>query len=238
MANYRSLFRAKSVIGMIHLAGENPIERARREIEIYRLESVDGVIVEDYHGTIRDVERTLASLKGFGGIGLKLGVNVLSNPAKSFALAKEYGAQFVQLDGVQFSEEPELARYNELRVRYSEIVVFGGVRFKYQFPTGKSLEQDVADALPLCDAIVTTGEGTGMETPIGKLAAFRNCMPADFPLVVGAGVNAGNAREQYQYADCAIIGSGFKPKKNTRAMVSRELVRSFMSDLRDIRGTS
>ena len=232
MVSYHELFKPKAVIGMIHLAGENSaerIERAVAEMDIYRSESVNGVIIEDYHGTVRDIEETLKHTKPFRETGLRIGINVLRDPLSGFELAREFGAQFVQLDSVQFRSDLEFQQYKELRARHPDVLVFGGVRFKYQPPTGKSLEQDIEDALPLCDAVVTTGEGTGIETPLEKLAAFRKCMLSGAPLVVGAGVNAKNIESQFEYADCAIIGSAFKPNGNTHEMVDRDNVRDIMN---------
>ena len=40
---------------MIHLSGLDPVERALKEIEIYETEGLDGIIVENYHGTIDEI---------------------------------------------------------------------------------------------------------------------------------------------------------------------------------------
>ena len=47
----------KPIIGMIHLAGRDSsekVERALDEIVIYEEEGLDGVIIEDYHGSPDD----------------------------------------------------------------------------------------------------------------------------------------------------------------------------------------
>ena len=145
-----------------------------------------------------------------------------------------YGAGFVQFDTIQasdgsaennhrFNEE----KYLERRDRYPEIVVLGGVRFKYIPLTGRSLEEDIIEGISRCEAIVTTGSGTGIETPTEKLRMFKRIM-GDFPLVVGAGVNDKNVREQLEVAEAAIIGSYFKGG-NTSDRVSRGLVKKFVA---------
>ena len=55
MIEFKNLFgEEKAVIGMIHLAGVDLVEktaRALEEIRIYEEEGLQGVIIEDYHGT-------------------------------------------------------------------------------------------------------------------------------------------------------------------------------------------
>ena len=55
----------KVVIGMIHLAGrdrEERVDRAVKEVMIYKEEGLGGFIVEDYHGDVEDVEAVLEVL--------------------------------------------------------------------------------------------------------------------------------------------------------------------------------
>ena len=56
-----------------------------------------------------------------------------------------------------------------------------------------------------------------------------------FPLISGAGVTAENVREQAQFVDGFIVGSYFKPHGNTELKVDRNLVRSFMDVVRQVR---
>ena len=220
------LFPGKSVIGMIHLAGRDRnevLERALEEVSIYEEGGLHGIIVEDYHGTPKDVENTLKNLRGRHN-KLVVGVNVLSLPYSSFSY-DGYGVKFAQFDSVQ---EPGInpGIYNQMRILYPEMVVLGGIGFKYIKPTGKTLEQDIAEGMSRCEAIVTTGEATGLETPIEKLIEFRRIM-GEFPLIVGSGVNDKNIREQMEICDAAIVGSYFK-NENTLDKVCRERVRRLM----------
>ena len=114
------------------------------------------------------------------------------------------------------------------------MVILGGVRFKYTTSSKNPLEKDLEEGMSRCDAIVTTGEGTGIETPIEKLRIFKNYL-GDFPLIIGAGLNTKNAYEQLQIAGGAIVGSSFKPNKNTRLPVDKYLVRELMDIIREVR---
>ncbi|MCP6719636.1 MAG: hypothetical protein KJI71_05475 [Patescibacteria group bacterium] len=232
---YKLFNQEKTIIGMIHLAGRDQkerIDRAVEEVRIYLEEGVHGFIVEDYHGDLGDVTAVLEIFSRDPTI--PMGVNILRDPYLAFDLADDYGASFVQFDTIQaspgsprnnrrFNEE----KYLERRDRYPEIVVLGGVRFKYIPLTGRSLEEDIIEGISRCEAIVTTGSGTGIETPTEKLRMFKRIM-GDFPLVVGAGVNDKNVREQLEVAEAAIIGSYFKGG-NTSDRVSRGLVKKFVA---------
>jgi uncharacterized protein len=218
----------KPIIGMIHLAGEDrkeKINRALEEILIFEEEGVSGAIIEDYHGLPEDVISVLEEISK-RRTKLVLGVNILRNPYSGFKIASSSGAKFVQFDSAQ-TPDTNLNNYNSLRGRYRDISVFGGVQFKYQPPTGNRLEYDLRDAKSRCEAIVTTGEGTGIETPIKKLKKFRELL-GDFPLIVGAGVNKDNVYEQLKVADGAIIGSFFKDN-DTKKKIIRERVKELMS---------
>ncbi len=223
----------KPIIGMIHLAGENRKDksaRAREELRIYQEEGVDGAIIEDYHGEVQDVYEVLKSTSSWG---IVRGVNVLGNPYKGFELARKFGAKFVQFDSVQ-TRDLNLSLYNALRQASPEICVLGGIGFKYTNPTGNPLEQDLREGMSRCEAIVTTGSGTGIETPLDKLVTYRKLMNG-FPLIVGAGVNLRNVAEQLRVADGAIVGSYFKPNGDTNLPVDRKRVRDFMQTVRAIR---
>jgi predicted TIM-barrel enzyme len=233
---FLSLFKVKKpIIGMIHLSGESEEEiekRAFEELEIYQKEGVDGAIIEDYHGSKHNALSVLkqASRKN---LEIILGLNLLSDPNASIIYASQLGAEFIQFDTI---EEPYVnqADYLEQRTTFPEIAVLAGVAFKYLPPTGNSLDYDINNTIPRCDAIVTTGSGTGQETPLDKLKEFRRLMP-NFPLIVGAGVNATNAFEQFKIVDAAIIGSYFKPNGDTTQKAERARVKEIMDIVKEVR---
>lgn len=239
--NFYNVFQGKKpLIGMLHLAGKDSEEIVGRAVEeaiMFQEEGFDGAIVEDYHGGILDVVSSLQAITQ-EKLKIKIGVNVLHHPYSAFELAKEYPISFIQFDTIQASLGDNLngRRFNELeylrlRDENPTLCVFGGVRFKYVPSTGKSLEEDIADGLRKADAIVTTGEGTGIETPIEKLRNFRRVLGKNHPLIVGAGVNSQNIRKQMEICDGAIIGSYIKDGK-TYDHVIRERVRELVGLVR------
>ncbi len=220
----------KSIFGMIHLYGTSPVERALEEIQIYQEEGLQGVIVENYHGSTDDVITVLRNLKD---VKIEIGINILPNEYElAFELAEQYGS-FIQMDYISGRYEKntylDVDHYMSYRNKYPNVSVLGGVWPKYYRPVeGSDLKEDLTKAKMLCDAIVVTGSGTGMETPIDKIKTFREIV-SDFPLIIGAGVTSDNI-ENLEVADGSIIGSYFK-NGNTTSKVDRELVKLFMNKL-------
>ncbi|MCB2173056.1 hypothetical protein KQH65_09995 [archaeon] len=223
---------------MIHLAGDDPVKRALEEIAVYEEEGVDGVIIENYHGTVEDVTQTLKETSTMKP-NIVIGVNVLPNEFKqAFGLAYKYGAEFIQLDyvaGRYTRGELDFQAYSRVKEKYPNIIVLGGVWPKYYTPLeGSDLERDLWEAKSRAEAVVVTGAGTGVETPLGKVKQFRELI-GGHPLVVGAGLTADNAYERLCISDGAIVGSFFKEGGDTRNPIDREKIRDFMSIVEEAR---
>lgn len=253
----KHVFRTdKPILAMLHLNGFTPDrvhEWAKREIEQFYANGVDAVLVEDYFGTPGDVEWALNYLNTNYSDHV-YGVNLLSNPEKGFALAKQYGAAFLQIDSVcghlrpgfhmKGSDKPNLydktcdgdyaERLAELRAQYP-LFLLGGVRFKYQpVRSGRSVEEDLHIGKDRCNAVVVTGAGTGIDTGTEKIRQFRDAL-GDFPLFVGAGMTAKTCATQLAIADGAIVGSWFKIDGVTEAPVDPERVKAFMEIVQGVR---
>jgi predicted TIM-barrel enzyme len=245
-ADFRAAFGADlPVFAMLHLAGtdrDDRFARAQREIDLLWSNGVDAVIVENYFGDTDDVVRALDHLAA-DRPDVRIGLNVLKDDWRAFELAAAYGAAFVQLDSVAGHLPPQDDTVYAERLQQAReeagCLVFGGVRFKYQpYLSGRSLEEDLALAVDRCDAIVVTGEGTGIETPTAKLAEFRRLVGDDFPLVVGAGVTAENAATQLALADAVIVGSTLKDTRVDTGDVVGEHVAVFVDAVRALRPAS
>ncbi len=238
MLDLVSMFGVKKpIIGMIHLAGKNPQEKTRRaidEIKLYRDNGVNGIIVEDYHGNRQDLFECLNEIKANRKVlgKLALGINTLYNPYSAFVLADTVGGSFVQFDNVN-SPVLDESRYNAARRSFPKIAVLGGVRFKYQPASKRTLQQDISEGMSRCEVIVTTGDGTGLETPLEKLRDFRRVMGEGY-LFSGAGLSYQNAAEQFSVVDGVIVGSYFKrdyleqAEADTHSPVKLERVREIV----------
>lgn len=223
----------KPVMGMVHLNschGATMLELAQREIEIYLSNSIYPLI-ENYFGSDEDCETVLKWISEAHPDAV-YGLNILGDYHKAFELAKQYNAKFIQIDSVcghlspshDAGYEKELA---DVRCQY-DCVLFGGVRFKYQaVRSGRSVEEDLRIGMQRCDAIVCTGEGTGLATPMQKLSDFKEVV-GDFPVIVGAGVTLETAKETAEKSDGAIVGSWFKDGHNASGAVNEQYVKKFM----------
>lgn len=223
---------------MIHLAGEEPVKRALEEIALFEEEGIDGVVIENYHGEVRDVVQTLQELQKRKQ-KIVIGINILPNEFQtSLPLAEQYGADFVQLDhiaGNYSSETLPFGSYKLMKERHQNIIVLGGVWPKYyRLVEGSNLEEDVRKGIQRAEAIVVTGEGTGKETPLHKIEQFRKII-GEHPLIIGAGLTPENAYEQLILSNGAIVGSCFKPNNNTYNAIDRDLVQKFMKVVKDAR---
>jgi uncharacterized protein len=239
--NFNQVFGYKPIIGMIHLAGNDPIKRGLEELEIYNAEGVDAAIIENYHNTNPEcVESMLKALQD-QNFSLKLGINILPNEfEKSLDMAEKYNADFIQLDhvaGRYFDGRIELDfdSYSHFKSKHPDKAVLGGVWPKYYPPAKKSfLEDDLRVGIERAEAIVVTGEGTGKSTPLDKIKLFREII-GKHPLIVGAGMTPENASKQLSIADGAIVGTYFKSYDNTENPVNRERVRTLMDIVKKIR---
>lgn len=239
MTRFQTTFgTANPIIGMIHLAGKSNkkvVERALEELALFESTGVHAAIIENYHGTLNQVEMVLAAAQGkFPKV--VLGVNVLPNDyATAFRLARQYGARFIQLDYIsgRYSNyqlrlpptELNARDYYQYRRMYPEILVLGGVHPKYYKPIrGSKLNKDIRVAKRRADAIVVTGSGTGMQTPMDKITRFRELIGYEFPLVIGAGLTAENARQQLAIGNGAIVGSYFKDGETSKPVIPERIV--------------
>lgn len=207
----------KPILAMLHLGGDTRVDklsRAQQEARDLVAGGVDGIIVENYFGDHDDVRAVLEWLAA-SPQQVAIGVNVLRDFELAFRLASEFPVDFIQLDSVaghlpEADDRTFEARLAELRGA-TDAAVLGGVRFKYQPVLSKRSEaEDLEIAMLRCDAIVVTGEGTGLETSLDKTSRFRSTVGAEFPLVVGAGITDANIRSQLDNADGVIVGSFLK----------------------------
>ena len=240
MTGFRRLFPiGKPVLGMLHLGGETPAERiatALQEALIMDTAGFDGVIVENYFGDIADVEAVLQSLGG-ERLGCRVGINILGNTEKAFALAARYRLDFIQVDSVSGHLPPDQdaaygRRLTELRAG-CDAVLLGGVRFKYMpVSSGRSEAEDLRIGLARCDAIVVTSDATGQPTDMDKVRRFRDALGPDTPLLIGAGLTPENVADRFSVADGGIVGSWLKDNHQDNGRISPKHVEIFLDSTR------
>jgi len=229
------------VFAMLHLKGETPAEKfniARRETQILWESGVDAVIVENYFGSVDDVVAVCRWLKD-DAPDVVFGVNILKDDKRAFEVANEFGARFVQLDSVcghlPVADDGGFGDWLIAQRAASKAFVLGGVRFKYQpYLSGRPLVEDLLIGISRCDAVVVTGEGTGLETPVDKTAEFRAIVGPDFPIVIGAGVTPDGAARDLAKANAVIVGSYLKDTHVDTGNVDKQHTLDFVRAIRSL----
>ncbi|MFZ5677049.1 MAG: BtpA/SgcQ family protein [Pseudomonadota bacterium] len=227
------------VFAMLHLKGDTPAEKfdiARRETQILWKSGVDAVIVENYFGSIDDVLAVCRWLKEEAP-EVVFGVNILKDDKRAFEVANEFGARFIQLDSVAghlpVAEDGAFGDWLNGQRAASQAFVLGGVRFKYQpYLSGRPLTEDLLIGRSRCDAVVVTGEGTGLQTPVDKTAEFRAIVGPEFPIVIGAGVTPASAARDLAQANAVIVGSYLKDTHVDTGNVDKQHTVEFVRAIR------
>jgi predicted TIM-barrel enzyme len=231
----------KPVIGMLHGRGQNDtqiMDIMKRELELYRSGGIDGVVVENYFCTPAQTEMMLEYVAKHHG-EIVYGINLLGNNELNFRLAREYSCAFMQIDSVCGHVPPEkdgeLVEFLSRNRESCGALIIGGIRFKYQpYLSGRSLEEDLKLGAERCDAVAVTGDYTGQETDFTKIQTFRDIL-GDFPLVVAAGVTAGNAERQLAICDACITGSYFKRNHDAKEEMDAGNIAEFMNAVQKVR---
>lgn len=214
---------------MIHVWPGSVDEQLKQAFEdLDRLQGyVDGVIVENYgwgggvgnnaseHAVVKIHEVTKQVVQKSC---VPVGVNLLPNDYEhAIGICALTGAKFVQLDHVtgyfQGTQPVDPVALLKARTIDESVVVLGGIHPKYYQLTDPQVR--IADsaklAMQLCDAIVVTGNATGDPVSHDDLLRVHQAI-GDFPILIGSGLTAENAVDQFKYADGAIVGTAFKRK--------------------------
>ncbi|MFO1175134.1 MAG: BtpA/SgcQ family protein [Paracoccaceae bacterium] len=232
----------KPILGMLHLGGDDPADRIARAVEEARImagEGVDGLVVENYFGDRDDVERVLDRLVALNP-GPRIGINVLRDNDRAFALARRYPVAFIQIDSVcgHLPPDADAAFAEKLAAERAGVtaLLLGGVRFKYQpVLSGRPEAEDVRLGAARCDALVVTSDATGQETDPAKTRRIRAASGGSVPILIGAGMTEANAESQLAIADGAIVGSWLKEGHSDKGRVVPSHVARFMAAVRKAR---
>ena len=235
----------KPILGMLHLGGDDPADRLGRAVEEAKVmagEGIDGLVVENYFGDSDDVERVLERLLRLD-LASRIGINVLRDNARAFALARQYPVAFMQIDSVcghlPVDADAEFAADLALSRASVKAPLLGGVRFKYQpVRSGRTEADDVRLGAARCDALVVTSDATGQETDPAKILRFRAATSGSVPLFVGAGMTEANAADQLAIADGAIVGSWLKEGHSDKERLEPAHVARFMAAVRKARAVA
>ncbi|MDG6928951.1 MAG: BtpA/SgcQ family protein [Nitrososphaerota archaeon] len=252
------------IVGMVHLSPlpgspryggrmDAVVKRALEDARALEEGGVDGLLVENlgdvpYHKdavppeTVASMARVLGELGG--ATGLPLGVNVLRNACTSaLALAHSFGARFIRanvLSEAFVTDQGIIEGCAErlLRARKAlgaeEVQIWADVHVKHAFPLFQRSIQDSARDMvqrSLADALIVTGERTGAPPSFRDLKAAEGLAP----VVVGSGLETGNARSLLAAAGGGIVGTHLKEGSKIGNPVDVERVRAFMEEVKRVR---
>jgi len=206
----------------------------------------DGVIVENFGDTpfFRDSvpAETVASMsvavrEVCGVMGEQpVGVNVLRHDGRSaLGICAATGSRFVRvnvLTGAAITDqgviEGDAARLVRERERIARgVSVFADVHVKHATPMG---QETIAHAARetigrgRADGVIVSGRATGDPPDARILREVREVMDRGV-LIVGSGLDAGNAKELMAIADAAIVGTALKVDGDVAEAVDVERVK-------------
>lgn len=175
---------------------------------------------------------------------IPMGINIHMNGGlQAVAAAAACGADWIRVfnlangyisnSGYVDALGPELLRYRKI-IDAEQVMIFGDFQVKHgshAVTSDRSLEEKASDVeVCMADAAIITGDATGKAPDAESIRKVKGKI--SIPLLIGSGLNAGNAKELWREADGAVIGSGFKGEADLHAPVDRELVRRFMEIIR------
>ncbi len=154
-------------------------------------------------------------------VGLPIGFNVLRNDARAgLGLATAYRGAFIRvnvLTGAMLTDQGliEGEAYAVLRLRRAlcpQALILADVHVKHAVPVGPlSIEQSARDTIErgLADALIISGQGTGMPTDVEDVRRARKACP-NARLLLGSGVTVENIASFLPLADGFIVGTSLK----------------------------
>lgn len=260
---FNDLFpQSKPVIGCIHLlplpgspayggSMEQVYATALSEAEVYKLNGIEGVIIENFRDNPffpgRLPAETIAALSGvsrevvnnFDG---PVGINALRNDAEAaMAVAVASGAKFIRVNvhtGAAVTDQGiiEGRAYETLRLRknlQSNVLIFADVHVKHASPLGsRNIELETIENTErgLANAIITTGEATGAETRAETVQMVKQ--NTHLPVLIGSGTTTDNIHKLHLLADGFIVGSFFKKEGKAGNTIDADRVKRFMERYR------
>src|SRR5438105_12257062 len=230
-------------------------DQALSELDVFRQYRLDSVIVENF----RDVPyfpgrvpaETVAALAAISreivkAAQMPVGINVLrSDGEAAVAIAAASGAQYVRVNvhmGAVVADQGIVQGSSQCSVRLrsalkSTALIFADVGVKHAAPlAGRSLDIETRDLAErgLADAVIVTGDRTGVETSLQDIEDVRAATA--LPLLVGSGATPENVDRVLPKVNGLIVGSYFKKDGAGHNFVEPARVERFARRFNELRG--
>lgn len=196
---------------------------------------------------------TIAAMTAAGravraAIKLPLGFNVLRNdPIGALALCAACGGGFIRINvhtGVMLTDQGliEGSAFETLRYRQRicpDVQIFADVHVKHAVPLGAwKIGRSARDAIErgLADALIVSGQGTGVAAELEDLKQVRAACPSA-RLLLGSGVTVENVQHYLPLANGFIVGTSLKAGGRIHHPVAPKRVAALARAIRSGRNT-
>lgn len=237
MADFADYFqRPKPIIGMIHLPPlpgyadskglDYAIRHAIADLHALKEGGVDGVLVENEYDRPHRVTATPETIQAMTQItravveqsdSVVVGCEILLNdPQASLAVAKAAGAAFIRTDYFvdrmtrpefgEFRIDPDALVAYRSKIDADDVLILADIQVKYATmvkPRPLAESASLAHAKG-ADAVVVTGDESGDAPSVQHLREAAGC---GAPVLIGSGLDSGNAATLLAECDGAIVGT-------------------------------
>jgi membrane complex biogenesis BtpA family protein len=211
---------------------ERVVAKALADLEALEAGGADGALVENEEDRPHRVTAAVETVAAMTRVTRELVTNarrcrigaeiLLNDPEASMAVARMSGASFIRTDyfvdpmerpehGGAMRIDPEGLMEYRRRIGAEDVLVLADVQVKY---ARMLVERSLAESARLAgekgaDAVVVTGGATGEPPGLSALEEAKRGA-GDVPVLVGSGLDDGNARALLDVADGAIVGTSLK----------------------------
>lgn len=220
---------------------------------------IDGVLVENYNDfpfqpftadTSTVVSMSLIIKELVKSSSVPVGVNVLRNACSdALVIASLTGAEYIRcnfLTGAYVIDQGVVVGCAHILKRVqkqlscfkteSTPLIFGDVLCKHASPISpRTIDLEALDALErgLADAVIVTGDRTGLSVKLSDLKLLREKQIQ--PILIGSGVTLDNIQEILPLIDGIIIGTSLKHKNKISQPVDSKKVEALMQKVHAFR---
>jgi uncharacterized protein len=230
-------------------------DQALAELEVFQRHRLDSVIVENFRDMPyfpgRVPAETVAAMAAVSrevvrAAAMPVGINVLrSDGEAAIAVATASGAHYVRINvhmGAVVADQGIVQGSSQFSVRLrsalkSRALIFADVAVKHAAPVaGRSLDIETRDLTErgLADAVIVTGDRTGVETSVTDVDIVRRSTA--LPLLVGSGATPENIEQMLPKVNGLIVGSYFKKDGAGHNFVDESRVQRFVRRFAELRG--
>lgn len=213
MTNYREVFtKQHALLVVIHANSE---EQTLRNADIAFDQGADGIFLVNHRISARDLMNHYAAVR-IRHIFNWIGVNFLGCPRRKAIdnVGKMISVSGLWLDNAGYSEGSStnptenisLIRYWQNEYNARDLLIFGGVAFKYQDEV-KDPARAAATAAPFIDVVTTSGKGTGFAADVEKIKSMKLAI-GHHPLAIASGITPENVSDYKPFADCFLVATG------------------------------